>query len=80
MRSRLENSLELEVGKHGDNVLLDHRRGRRIALREHGDDAREIALTIAELEHGRIVAQAPYDKLLQCSQSFRRMALATKSI
>jgi ABC-type multidrug transport system fused ATPase/permease subunit len=36
--------------------------------------------TIAELEHGRIVAQAPYDKLLQCSQSFRRMALATKSI
>lgn len=35
--------------------------------------------TIAELEHGRIVAQAPYEKLLQCSQSFRRMAHATKS-
>jgi ATP-binding cassette, subfamily B, bacterial PglK len=35
--------------------------------------------TIAELEHGRIVAQAPYEKLLQCSQSFRRMAHATPS-
>ena len=36
--------------------------------------------TIAELEHGRIVAQAPYEELLQCSQSFRRMAHAAKSI
>jgi ABC-type multidrug transport system fused ATPase/permease subunit len=35
--------------------------------------------TIAELEHGRVVAQAPYDELLQCSSSFRRMAHAVKS-
>jgi ATP-binding cassette subfamily B protein len=35
--------------------------------------------TIAELEDGRIVAQAPYEELLQCSQSFRRMAHATES-
>lgn len=36
--------------------------------------------TIAELAHGRIIAQAPYEELLQCSQSFRRMAHATKSV
>jgi ATP-binding cassette, subfamily B, bacterial PglK len=30
--------------------------------------------TIIELDHGRVVAQAPYEKLLQCSQSFRQMA------
>jgi ATP-binding cassette, subfamily B, bacterial PglK len=35
--------------------------------------------TIAELEHGRVIAQAPYEELLQCSQSFRRMAHAAKS-
>jgi ATP-binding cassette subfamily B protein len=35
--------------------------------------------TIAELEDGRIIAQAPYEELLQCSQSFRRMAHATES-
>jgi ATP-binding cassette subfamily B protein len=35
--------------------------------------------SIAELEHGRVVAQAPYEKLLQCSQTFRRMAHAAKS-
>jgi ATP-binding cassette subfamily B protein len=35
--------------------------------------------TIAELEHGRVVAQAPYEELLQCSSSFRRMAHAIKS-
>ena len=36
--------------------------------------------TIAELAHGRIIAQAPYEELLQRSQSFRRMAHATKSV
>jgi ATP-binding cassette subfamily B protein len=35
--------------------------------------------TIAELEHGRVVAQAPYEELLECSSSFRRMAHAIKS-
>ena len=50
-------------------VLIAH----RLSTVRHCD-------TIVELEHGRIVAQAPYEKLLQCSQSFRRMALATKSI
>jgi ATP-binding cassette, subfamily B, bacterial PglK len=35
--------------------------------------------TIAVLEHGRVVAQAPYEELLQCSSSFRRMAHAIKS-
>ena len=35
--------------------------------------------TIAELEHGRVIAQAPYEELLQCSLSFRRMAHATES-
>jgi ATP-binding cassette, subfamily B, bacterial PglK len=32
--------------------------------------------SIIELEHGRVVAQASYDELLQCSQSFRRLAQA----
>lgn len=35
--------------------------------------------TIAELRHGRVVAQAPYEELLQCSSSFRRMAFAHES-
>jgi ATP-binding cassette, subfamily B, bacterial PglK len=35
--------------------------------------------TIAELERGAVVAQGPYEELLQCSSSFRRMALAIKS-
>jgi ATP-binding cassette subfamily B protein len=35
--------------------------------------------TIAELAYGRVVAQAPYEELLQCSSSFRRMAYAIKS-
>jgi ATP-binding cassette subfamily B protein len=30
--------------------------------------------TIVELSQGRVVAQAPYDELLECSQSFRHMA------
>ncbi|TML06744.1 MAG: ABC transporter ATP-binding protein [Actinobacteria bacterium] len=32
--------------------------------------------TIIELERGRVVAQAPYDKLLECSQSFRQVTQA----
>jgi ATP-binding cassette, subfamily B, bacterial PglK len=34
--------------------------------------------TILELEHGRLVAQAPYDQLLKSSPSFQRMASAGK--
>jgi ATP-binding cassette subfamily B protein len=34
--------------------------------------------TIVELEHGRVVAQAPYDQLLRDSPSFQRMASAGK--
>jgi ATP-binding cassette subfamily B protein len=34
--------------------------------------------TIIELEHGRLVAQAPYEELLMRSQSFQQMALAGK--
>jgi ATP-binding cassette subfamily B protein len=34
--------------------------------------------TIIELEHGRLVAQAPYEELLKRSPSFQRMALAGK--
>jgi len=34
--------------------------------------------TIVELNHGRVIAQAPYDELLECSQSFRRMAQAPR--
>ncbi|HSY08584.1 MAG TPA: ABC transporter ATP-binding protein [Steroidobacteraceae bacterium] len=34
--------------------------------------------TIVELQHGRVVAQASYEELLECSQSFRHMALATR--
>jgi ATP-binding cassette subfamily B protein len=30
--------------------------------------------TIVELSQGRVVAQAPYEELLECSQSFRHMA------
>jgi ATP-binding cassette, subfamily B, bacterial PglK len=35
--------------------------------------------TIAELQNGRVVAQAPYEELLQRSSSFRRMAHAIKT-
>jgi ATP-binding cassette subfamily B protein len=35
--------------------------------------------TIIELERGRVVAQASYEQLLECSQSFRHMALAAQS-
>ncbi len=31
--------------------------------------------TIVELEHGRVVAQGTYEQLLECSPSFRRMAM-----
>ena len=31
---------------------------------------------IIELEHGRVMAQGSYEQLLECSPSFRRMALA----
>ncbi len=31
--------------------------------------------TIVELEHGRLVAQGTYEQLLECSPSFRRMAM-----
>jgi ATP-binding cassette, subfamily B, bacterial PglK len=34
--------------------------------------------TIVELEHGKVVAQAPYDQLLRNSPSFQRMASAAK--
>jgi len=34
--------------------------------------------TIVELNLGRVVAQGPYDELLECSQSFRRMAQAPR--
>ena len=34
--------------------------------------------TIVELEHGRLIAQAPYEQLLSNSPSFRRMAMAGK--
>jgi ATP-binding cassette subfamily B protein len=34
--------------------------------------------TIVELNHGRVVAQAPYEELLESSQSFRRMAQAPR--
>lgn len=34
--------------------------------------------TIIELDHGRVVAQAPYEKLLECSHSFRRLAQTTQ--
>jgi len=34
--------------------------------------------TILELEHGRLVAQAPYEQLLKSSPSFQRMAAAGK--
>ena len=34
--------------------------------------------TILELDHGRLVGQAPYDQLLKSSASFQRMALAGK--
>jgi ATP-binding cassette subfamily B protein len=33
--------------------------------------------TIVELEHGRVVAQGSYEQLLECSPSFRSMAMAT---
>jgi ATP-binding cassette subfamily B protein len=33
--------------------------------------------TIVELQRGRVVAQASYEELLECSQSFRHMAHAT---
>jgi ATP-binding cassette, subfamily B, bacterial PglK len=35
--------------------------------------------TIVELQQGRVVAQAPYERLLECSQSFRHMALVTRT-
>jgi ABC-type multidrug transport system fused ATPase/permease subunit len=73
--SALDNETERSVmeaieGLHRDLtiLLIAH----RLSTVRHCD-------TIAELEHGRVVAQAPYDELLQCSQSFRRMAHATKS-
>ena len=34
--------------------------------------------TIVELEHGRLIAQGPYEQLLLSSQSFKRMASAEK--
>jgi ABC-type multidrug transport system fused ATPase/permease subunit len=34
--------------------------------------------TIIELGHGRLVAQAPYEKLLECSQTFRQVAQASR--
>ena len=34
--------------------------------------------TIIQLEHGRLVAQAPYEELLKRSESFQQMALAGK--
>ncbi len=35
--------------------------------------------TIVELEDGRVVAQGPYEQLLECSPSFRQMAHAAKT-
>jgi ABC-type multidrug transport system fused ATPase/permease subunit len=35
--------------------------------------------SIIELEHGRVVAQASYEELLECSQSFRHLAQATST-
>jgi ATP-binding cassette, subfamily B, bacterial PglK len=35
--------------------------------------------TIVELQYGRVVAQDSYEKLLECSQSFRHMALASRT-
>jgi ATP-binding cassette, subfamily B, bacterial PglK len=35
--------------------------------------------TIVELQQGRVVAQASYERLLECSQSFRHMALVTRT-
>jgi len=73
--SALDNDTERSVmdaieGLHRDLtvLLIAH----RLTTVRHCD-------TIAELEHGRVIAQAPYEELLQCSQSFRRMAQATKS-
>jgi ATP-binding cassette, subfamily B, bacterial PglK len=73
--SALDNETERSVmeaidGLHRDLtiLLIAH----RLSTVRHCD-------TIAELQHGRITAQAPYEELLQCSQSFRRMAHATKS-
>ena len=34
--------------------------------------------TIVELKHGRVVAQGPYEHLLECSPSFRQMVHTTK--
>jgi ATP-binding cassette, subfamily B, bacterial PglK len=72
--SALDNETERSVmeaieGLHRDLtvLLIAH----RLTTVRHCD-------TIAELAHGRIIAQAPYEELLQCSQSFRRMAHATK--
>jgi ABC-type multidrug transport system fused ATPase/permease subunit len=74
--SALDNETERSVmeaieGLHRDLtvLLIAH----RLTTVRHCD-------TIAELEHGRVIAQAPYEELLQCSQSFRRMAHATESI
>jgi ATP-binding cassette subfamily B protein len=71
--SALDNETERSVmeaiqGLHSDLtiLLIAH----RLTTVRHCD-------TIAELAHGRVVAQAPYEELLQCSQSFRRMAHAT---
>jgi len=36
--------------------------------------------SIVELQHGRVAAQGSYERLLECSQSFRRMAYATGQI
>ena len=34
--------------------------------------------TIVELERGRLVAQGPYELLLECSQSFRQVAQSSR--
>lgn len=49
-------------------VLIAH----RLSTVRHCD-------TIVELAHGRVVAQAPYDQLIECSESFRHMVQATRS-
>ena len=72
--SALDNSTERSVMDAIDGLSRDL----TVLMIAHRLSSVRRCDTILELEHGRLVAQASYDQLLQCSPSFQRMASAGK--
>ncbi len=68
--SALDNATEQSVMDAIENLNRDL----TILLIAHRLTTVRRCNTIVELEHGRVVAQGPYEQLLECSPSFRSMA------